>query len=105
MQDSCFSKCMNFQITFRFAAIRPCQQFYIFDFEALWLDTFGLEVWRIEVLTMNTRGDCKTKQKEYASTKHMVKHIPRLAFEGAGGAFWQFDGVFGAGFFGLLFEG
>jgi hypothetical protein len=29
----------------------------------------------------------------------------RLAFEGAGGACWQFDGVFGASFFGVLFQG
>jgi len=28
-----------------------------------------------------------------------------LAFEGAGGACREFDGVFGAGFFGVLFEG
>ena len=28
-----------------------------------------------------------------------------LAFEGAGGACGEFDGVFGAGFFGVLFEG
>ena len=28
-----------------------------------------------------------------------------LAFEGAGGACWEFDGVFGAGFFGVLFQG
>ena len=29
----------------------------------------------------------------------------RLAFEGAGGAGGKFDGVFGAGFLGVLFEG
>jgi hypothetical protein len=28
-----------------------------------------------------------------------------LAFEGAGGGCWEFDGVFAAGFFGVLFEG
>ena len=28
-----------------------------------------------------------------------------LAFEGAGGACGEFDGEFGAGFFGVLFEG
>jgi len=31
--------------------------------------------------------------------------MPGLAFEGAGGAWGEFDGVFGAGFFGVLFEG
>ena len=31
--------------------------------------------------------------------------LARLAFEGAGGACGEFDGVFGAGFFGVLFEG
>jgi hypothetical protein len=37
---------------------------------------------------------------------HTSRNSPTvLAFEGAGGACGEFDGVFGARFFGVLFEG
>lgn len=40
-----------------------------------------------------------------AQGKPLYQILARSAFEGAGGACWEFDGVFGAGFFGVLFEG
>ena len=43
-----------------------------------------------------------------APTSHNNRNLfigHSLAFEGAGGAGGEFDGVFGAGFFGVLFEG
>jgi hypothetical protein len=39
----------------------------------------------------------------HAQDKLLREIVARLAFEGAGGACWEFDGVFGAGFFGVLF--
>jgi hypothetical protein len=48
---------------------------------------------------------CKTIVAAERSTASIQLTDLGLAFESAGGACGQFDGVFGAGFFGVLFEG